>query len=118
MDDDDLACAEELLRYRERADGLNGAPARVADDVGVALLQAQDLSRVWSVLASVPISQASPVLVAGFVAITYLASRPCKPRRLPFCIRVRGQEIVHVAGCPCGCWLLLTGPGGGGGAPW
>ena len=46
VDDDDLAGAEELLRYRERADRLDGAPARVADDVGVALLQAQDLGRV------------------------------------------------------------------------
>lgn len=46
VEDDDLAGAEELLRYRERADRLGGAAARVADDVGVALLQAEDLGRV------------------------------------------------------------------------
>lgn len=46
VNDDDLARAEELLRYRERADRLNGTAACVADDVGVALLQAEDLGRV------------------------------------------------------------------------
>ena len=41
--DDNLARAEELLRYRQRANGLRGAPARIADDMRVAFLEAQRL---------------------------------------------------------------------------
>jgi hypothetical protein len=46
MNYDNLARAKELLRDDERANGVDGATARIADDVGVALLQAEEPRRV------------------------------------------------------------------------
>jgi hypothetical protein len=42
MDDHHLARAQQMLRDDERADGVGGAPAGVADHVGVALLEPQE----------------------------------------------------------------------------
>lgn len=48
VDDDDLTSAEQLLRDGDRANGIDCATASIADNVSVALLQAENTSGVES----------------------------------------------------------------------
>lgn len=47
VEDNNLPCAEELLRDGEGADGFRGAAACVADDVGVAFFKTEDPGGVY-----------------------------------------------------------------------
>lgn len=46
VNNDNLARPQELLRDNNGAQGIDGAAAGVADDMGVALLKTEDTSRV------------------------------------------------------------------------